>query len=62
MACRLAGAKPLSEPMLEDIVKWTLGNKLQWNINRNEYIFIQENASENAVWKMGLNELTNAGL
>ena len=25
------------------IVNWTLGNKLQWNLNRNLYIFIQEN-------------------
>ena len=36
-------------------------NKLQWNINRNEHTFIQENAFENVVWKMaaiclGLNE------
>ena len=31
---------------------WTLGNKLQWNRNRNLYIFIQENACENVVWKM----------
>ena len=29
-----------------------LRNKAQWNINRNSYIFIQENASENVVWKM----------
>ena len=50
-ACHLAGAKPLSEPML-DIVNWTLGNKLQWNRNRDLYIFIQENAPEDVVWKM----------
>ena len=31
---------------------WTLGNKNQWNLNRNLYIFIQENAFENVVWKM----------
>ena len=48
MACRLVGAKPLSEPML-DVVNWTLKNKLQWNSNLNSYIFIQENASENVV-------------
>ena len=30
----------------------TLGNKLQWNLNRNVYIFIQENAFANVVWKM----------
>ena len=45
-----------------NIVNWTLGNKLQWNFNRNLYIFIQENAFENVVWKMaaislGLNVL-----
>ena len=34
------------------IVNWTLGKKLQWNRNRNLYIFIQENAFENVVWKM----------
>ena len=33
------------------IVNWTLRNKLQWNFNRNSYIFIQENASEKVVWK-----------
>ena len=38
-------------------------SKLQWNFNRNSYIFIQENASEYVVWKMaaifpGLNVLT----
>ena len=27
-------------------------NKLQWNLNQNSYIFIQENAFENAIWKM----------
>ena len=35
-----------------NIVKWTLGNKLHWNFNRNSYIFIQENAFEKVVWKM----------
>ena len=35
-----------------NIVNWTLRNKLQWNFNRNSYIFIQENAFENVVWKM----------
>ena len=29
----------------------TLGNKLKWNLNRNSYIFIQENAFESVVWK-----------
>ena len=35
-----------------NIVNWTLGNMLQWNVNRNSYIFIRENAFENVVWKM----------
>ena len=30
----------------------TLGTKFQWNRKRNWYIFIQENALENVVWKM----------
>ena len=32
-------------------VNWTLGNKFQWNLNRNSCNFIQENAFENVVWK-----------
>ena len=48
MACRLDGAKPLSEPVLE-YFNWTLGSKLQWNRNQNWYIFNQENAFENVV-------------
>ena len=45
-----------------NIVDWTLGNKLQWNFNRNSYIFIQENPFETVVWKwrpfcLGLNVL-----
>ena len=47
MACRLIGAKPLSEPKLpycqldpwEQIsvkYKWAHGNKFQWNINQNK--------------------------
>ena len=31
---------------------WPLGKKLQWNLNRNAYIFILENALENVVRKM----------
>ena len=50
MACRLAGARPLSQPTLEHC--WTLGYKLRWNLNRNWYIFIQENAFENVVCKV----------
>ena len=35
-----------------DTVNWTHGNKFQWNLNQNSYIFIQENAFENVVWEM----------
>ena len=34
------------------IVNWTLRNKLQWNLSQYSYIFIQENAFENVIWKM----------
>ena len=51
MACRLDGAKPLSEPMLE-YFNWTLWNKFQWNFNRNSNIFIHENEFESVVCEM----------
>ena len=35
-----------------NIVNWKLRNILQWNINRNVYIFIEENAFESVVRKM----------
>ena len=35
-----------------NIVNWTIGNKLQWNRNRNLQISIQENAFECPVRKM----------
>ena len=50
MAWRLDGAKPLTEPML-NIVNWTLRNKLQWNVNGNSNIFIEENTFENVICK-----------
>ena len=34
------------------IIIWTPRNKFQWHLNRNSYIFIQENEFENIVWKM----------
>ena len=34
------------------IINWSLRNKLQWNFNRNSYIFIQQNAFENVISKM----------
>ena len=55
-----------NDGLLWIIVNLTHGNKLQWNLNRNPYIFIQENAFENVVWKMaaiclGLNVLILLG-
>ena len=49
------GLSPCSAPshylnQCWNIVNWTLGNKIQWNLIQNLYIFIQENAFEN-VWK-----------
>ena len=51
MACRLVGAKPLSEPLL-NIVNWTLRNIFQRNFTQNSNIFIQENTLENVVCEM----------
>ena len=33
-------------------INWTHRNRVQWNLNRNLYIFIEENALENAVCGM----------
>ena len=54
MACRLFGAKPLSNylNLCWIIVNWTPRKKLQWNFNHNTKLFIYENASENIVCKM----------
>ena len=35
-----------------NIVDWTLANKLQWNLNRNLYSFVQVNAFEIVVRKL----------
>ena len=35
-----------------NIASWILRKKFRWNFNRNSYIFIQENALENAICKM----------
>ena len=51
MACRLYGAKPLSEPML-DYYQLNPGNNFQWNSNQNTKFFSHKNASENIVCKM----------
>ena len=47
-AGHLVGAKPLFEPMLVSVVNL---NKLQWNISRFTYIFIQVNVFHNIVAK-----------
>ena len=39
IACRLVGAEPLPEPMME-YCYLILRNKLHWKINRNIYIYI----------------------
>ena len=46
MYCRLVGAKPLSNQCW-NVDNLTFGNKLQWDFNRNQYIFIQENVFAN---------------
>ena len=53
MACRLVGAKPLFEPMLEysQLHHWEQNSVKSY---RNFYIFIQENAFENVVWQMAV--------
>ena len=45
------------ESMCRNIVNWTLGKKVHWNLHRNLYICIQENAFENVVCCLGLNVL-----
>ena len=52
MAYRLVGAKQCWH-----IINWVLRDKFQWNLNRNSYIFIQENAFENVVCKNNYNNV-----
>ena len=51
MACRLPAPSHYLNQCW-NVVNWTIGNKLQLNLRRKSYIFIQENAFENAVWKL----------
>ena len=37
------------------IVNWALGNKFQWNLNRNSTIYIHKNVFENVICKMAAN-------
>ena len=50
MACRLFGAKPLSETMLDYVLIWPP----PWYLNKNTAIFIQENGFEKVVCKFCL--------
>ena len=52
MACYLAAPSHYLKQCWNS-VNWTPGNKLQWDFNRNLYIFIQENALENVVYENG---------
>ena len=51
MACRLDGAKPLSE-QCRNIANWTLRNKFQWVFFSKFIISIPGNAFQNVVWEM----------
>ena len=46
MACRLVGVPSRYLSKCWYVVNWTIGNKLQWNLNRNAHIFIEENPFE----------------
>ena len=48
--CPINLPRPLSQWM--DNAKLKEVKRLQWNLNQNSYIFIQEIAHENVVWKM----------
>ena len=53
LQCVLNSLAPSQYPnQCWSIVNWDLGHKHQCNLNRNSWIFIQENAFENGVWKM----------
>ena len=51
MACAWLAPSHYLNPC-RNILHWILRNKLQWNLNSNLYIFIQENAFSYVVWKM----------
>ena len=51
MACPLAGAKPLSEPMMEYCQSYPLEQNLV-KYNQHSYIFIHENVFEYVVCEM----------
>ena len=51
MACRLYGAKQIYLNKCWIVVNKPLRNKLQWNLNPNSTIFIQENIFKNVICK-----------
>ena len=52
MACSLAGAKPLSETTNGMLLIGPLETNFSEILIKSLYVFIQENALENVVWKM----------
>ena len=54
MACRWSTPSHYLNQSWDGAI-WTFRNRTQWNFSRNSYIFIQENAFENVVWKMAAN-------
>ena len=52
MARRLGPAPSHYPNQCWNIVNWIPGNKLQWKLYQNSYIFILKHTFENAVWKM----------
>ena len=56
MAWYRLGTKPLPEPMLSPdlLTVGPSGIKLQWNLNQNKNISLQENAFENACEMVGI--------
>ena len=52
MACRLLDTKPLYLTQCCIVDNYTLGHKLQGNLNQNTKLFIHENALENVVCEM----------
>ena len=50
MSWCLLSSEPLSKTVMTNL-NWTLGNKFQWNLNRNRTILVQENTHEPAICK-----------
>ena len=52
MACRLVGANTMHLSQCWIIFNLTLRNKIQWNIDYNSYIFIQQNVFKYVICEM----------